>query len=227
MSDWPDRLNEFVESLRADRRPERKLAQTPSELEDLRIAARLAGARQERAEPDPAFLADLRSALGLERRRGRFRVTRGRLLRAAGVWAAGVASGIAIHVGIQSATRPAAPAPAAAQPAPPGILAGGPWFPVATFSTIPQGAVLPVDAGAVPAFIIREGNSMRSLSRVCTHMGCLLRFDSRDRDFDCPCHGASFHLDGQAKPDYNGGSLPSLPPIEVRVVNDTVYVLGA
>jgi hypothetical protein len=108
MSDWPDRLNQFIDSLRADQRPERKLARTPAELDDLRIAARLAGARADGAEPDPAFLAGLRTQLGLERRSRRFRVSRGQLLRAAGIWAAGVASGIAIHLGIESASRGAA-----------------------------------------------------------------------------------------------------------------------
>lgn len=44
MSDRPQRLDRFVEALRRGRRPEHGLAGSPEEVEDLRHAARLAGA---------------------------------------------------------------------------------------------------------------------------------------------------------------------------------------
>jgi nitrite reductase/ring-hydroxylating ferredoxin subunit len=105
-------------------------------------------------------------------------------------------------------------------------LPSGKWIPVASLADLDAKGVLPVDAGAVPAFIIRDGDSVRAISRVCTHMGCLLRHDAPDPGFTCPCHGAWFDLHGNVDSDY-GLSLPQLPSVGVRVVQGTIYVLGA
>jgi nitrite reductase/ring-hydroxylating ferredoxin subunit len=93
-------------------------------------------------------------------------------------------------------------------------------------SDLTPNQVVPVQAGAVPAFLIREGDTVRAISRVCTHMGCLLNYEADDREFACPCHGAWFDLAGHVDPKY-GMSLPQLPAVGVRVEKGVVYVLGA
>lgn len=35
-----------------------------------------------------------------------------------------------------------------------------------------------------------------AVSLRCTHLGCLLRFNSAERSWDCPCHGSRFDVDG-------------------------------
>ena len=40
-----------------------------------------------------------------------------------------------------------------------------------------------------------EGN-VHTLSATCTHLGCLVKFNSADRSWDCPCHGSRFAADG-------------------------------
>jgi Rieske Fe-S protein len=30
----------------------------------------------------------------------------------------------------------------------------------------------------------------------CSHLGCSIALNEKDRSFDCPCHGSRFHLDG-------------------------------
>jgi nitrite reductase/ring-hydroxylating ferredoxin subunit len=222
MADWPDRLNRFIDALQAGRRPERGLASTPDELDELRMAAGVIGSREELSRPDPKFLNDLHGQLRSARRKEP-RLTRSGLLRAAGLWAAGVASGIGATWGI-GAIRAAYREPPA-QPAQI-TLQGGDWFPVGPLTDLVPNQVVQVQAGAVPAFLIREGDSVRAISRVCTHMGCLLNFDTKDRAFECPCHGAWFDLQGQIDPSY-GQALPRLPAVGVRVDKGIVYVLGA
>ena len=222
MADWPDRLNRFIDALQAGRRPERNLASTPEELDELRVAASIAGTREDHSQPDPTFLRDLRARLHASQRKDP-RVTRSGLLRAAGLWAAGVASGIGVTWGV-GAIR-------AANQYPPTTsadigLQGGDWFTVGKLTDFAPNQVVAVQAGAVPAFLIREGDSFRAISRVCTHMGCLLNFSKNERELACPCHGAWFDLNGNLEPGY-GRPLPPLPAVGVRVDKGTVYVLGA
>jgi glycine/D-amino acid oxidase-like deaminating enzyme/nitrite reductase/ring-hydroxylating ferredoxin subunit len=67
------------------------------------------------------------------------------------------------------------------------------------------------DAAAVPrgqARVVRDGlgkigvyrddhGALHAVSLRCTHLGCLLRFNSAERSWDCPCHGSRFDVDGE------------------------------
>lgn len=41
-----------------------------------------------------------------------------------------------------------------------------------------------------------EHGTPHAVSIRCTHLGCLLRFNSAERSWDCPCHGSRFDVDG-------------------------------
>jgi nitrite reductase/ring-hydroxylating ferredoxin subunit len=220
MADWPDRLNRFVEALRDNRRPERVLAATPEEIDDLRLAGMLAGLRDEFADPDPRFLARLRAQVGVTEDRPPTRIRRSHLLRTAGVLAAGLVAGLGLDrvwLRLQGSATPTGSRPA---------LPAMRWYPVANLADLTDGAATPVQAGAIPAFVIRQGDSARALSRVCTHMGCLLSFAAKESELQCPCHGAVFDLQGYPDPEYLKMSVPPLPVLDARVVRGTVYVLG-
>jgi Rieske Fe-S protein len=38
--------------------------------------------------------------------------------------------------------------------------------------------------------------TVHAVSLRCTHLGCLVRFNSAERSWDCPCHGSRFDVDG-------------------------------
>jgi glycine/D-amino acid oxidase-like deaminating enzyme/nitrite reductase/ring-hydroxylating ferredoxin subunit len=59
-----------------------------------------------------------------------------------------------------------------------------------------EGKVLKLDGQRVAC--ARDDQGQLSLvSAVCTHMGCLVRWNGTERTWDCPCHGSRFHPDGQ------------------------------
>lgn len=49
-----------------------------------------------------------------------------------------------------------------------------------------------------PTIIInRPGKGYIALSRVCTHLGCLIDYDKKKRKLICPCHAGEFNLEGR------------------------------
>jgi glycine/D-amino acid oxidase-like deaminating enzyme/nitrite reductase/ring-hydroxylating ferredoxin subunit len=38
--------------------------------------------------------------------------------------------------------------------------------------------------------------TLHELDAVCTHLGCIVRFDRHEQTWNCPCHGSRFALDG-------------------------------
>lgn len=61
------------------------------------------------------------------------------------------------------------------------------------------------------------------LSAACPHVGCKLRFNERSKQFDCPCHAASFALNGQRL----AGPAPR-DMISARLLssNDEITIVG-
>ena len=64
-------------------------------------------------------------------------------------------------------------------------------------------------------FIVRQGNTFRCLSAVCTHLGCTV--NRAQQGYHCPCHGSVFDDQGSVK----GGPAPrSLEWFEVALTKD-------
>jgi len=59
-----------------------------------------------------------------------------------------------------------------------------------------DGKVLKVN-GKKAACYRDEDGKLHAVSAVCTHMGCLVHFNSAERTWDCPCHGSRFTPDGK------------------------------
>ena len=47
------------------------------------------------------------------------------------------------------------------------------------------------------AYVIHAPEGFRALSAVCTHLGCVTRFQPDKNLIACPCHGSRFALDGE------------------------------
>jgi Rieske Fe-S protein len=43
-----------------------------------------------------------------------------------------------------------------------------------------------------------EAGTVHECSAFCTHLGCVVQWNSLERTWDCPCHGSRFQTDGHA-----------------------------
>jgi glycine/D-amino acid oxidase-like deaminating enzyme/nitrite reductase/ring-hydroxylating ferredoxin subunit len=58
-----------------------------------------------------------------------------------------------------------------------------------------EGAILRDGASKIAVYRDEDGN-LHKRSAVCTHLGCIVRFNSLEKTWDCPCHGSRFSVDG-------------------------------
>ncbi len=92
---------------------------------------------------------------------------------------------------------------------------------VAKLDEIPVGSGKLVLFNEEPVWVVRRAREFVALSALCTHKGCVVKWDGGRRLFACPCHEARF--------DENGNVLAGLPrrPLphyRVAAVGDEVYL---
>src|SRR5437764_11206625 len=74
-----------------------------------------------------------------------------------------------------------------------------------------QGAVLRDGMKKIATYRDENGN-VHAFSAVCPHLGCVVRWDSCEKTWDCPCHGSRFDALGHV---VNGPAISDLEPTEV------------
>ena len=73
-----------------------------------------------------------------------------------------------------------------------------------------------------PTLLIRqEAGEVVALSAVCTHLGCLVKWDEAKSMIVCPCHAAFFDLQGNVLAGPAPAPLPSIP---ARIVGDKILI---
>ena len=78
-----------------------------------------------------------------------------------------------------------------------------------------------IAAGGKPVLVVRTDQGFVAMSAVCTHLGCLVEFDSAARKVLCPCHAGLFDLQGRV----TGGPPPR--PLQIYSVSEVqgkIYV---
>lgn len=48
-------------------------------------------------------------------------------------------------------------------------------------------------------FVVRSAEGFFAMSAVCTHLGCIARWEPENSQFFCPCHGSRYFPDGKVK----------------------------
>jgi len=262
-----ERFDRYLDALLAGGRPSPEDVGDANEAEMARTAAELSAAAAGPAalDPDPAFREQLRlrmrqadqgiaavqvplpmravdatPARDLPPRR--LRLTRRQLLQAGLTGAAGIAAG-ALGASVLGLGRQPASNSGTLWSNGAGLVAGeGFWDPVARLVDLPPGSALRFSTAAFDGYVVNDGGEIRALSSVCTHMGCTLHYRPDWKDLRCPCHGASFDLQGRlanGKSSWrqNGGyrgdaraypvALPPLVRPKVKVEDGQVMVWTA
>ena len=70
-----------------------------------------------------------------------------------------------------------------------------------------EGAVITLDGERLAVYRNHAGD-LSALSPVCTHLGCLVRWNTTEKSWDCPCHGSRFDPTGRV---LNGPAVAALP----------------
>jgi glycine/D-amino acid oxidase-like deaminating enzyme/nitrite reductase/ring-hydroxylating ferredoxin subunit len=73
-----------------------------------------------------------------------------------------------------------------------------------------SGAILRRGLAKIAVYRDESGHTTE-LSAVCTHLGCIVRWNSEERSWDCPCHGSRFDTAGRV---VNGPAISNLEPVD-------------
>jgi cytochrome b6-f complex iron-sulfur subunit len=226
------RVNAFVEALLGNRRPQ-AFGADADDREAMRTAIELRAATVEDATPSSQFVEELhqelRRQLGDDKSAEMPRISatpvemprfsRRRWLLEGAVAAS--AAGVAVVV-----DRTAFASGRAQNPSAQGQLTPdtGTWHTVAERADLLTGAVTRFSTPGAIGFVATENGVLEAVSGVCSHQGCLLRFNEVARRLDCPCHRAAFSLDGTVLFSQLPTPPPPLPRLAVRDNDGQVQV---
>jgi Rieske Fe-S protein len=104
-----------------------------------------------------------------------------------------------------------------------GVGAGGRTL-AATTDDLPIGSGKVVAMGSSPVIVVNTNAGVKAYSAVCTHLGCIVAYDSTSSQIVCPCH------DGHFSPASGGvisGPPPQpLKPIAVSVEKNQIFLVS-
>jgi Rieske Fe-S protein len=95
-----------------------------------------------------------------------------------------------------------------------GAIPGEDWVRVAPLDSLLLGEARLVLHETRPFYVVRvDERKLVSVSAVCTHLRCTLRWERGERVFSCPCHGDRWNLSGAV---IHG---PATRPLETHTVS--------
>ena len=63
---------------------------------------------------------------------------------------------------------------------------------------VPPGEGALVRRGLVKLAVHRDASGvLHERPAICTHLGCIVQWNSTEKTWDCPCHGSRYDVDGQ------------------------------
>jgi cytochrome b6-f complex iron-sulfur subunit len=92
---------------------------------------------------------------------------------------------------------------------------------VGTLEQLPVGKAIKTLHQGKPIVVGNTKRGYFALSAVCTHLGCLVDWNEKTQQLDCPCHAAKFDTQGNI---LSGPAPKPLPSYETVVAGGKIYV---
>jgi cytochrome b6-f complex iron-sulfur subunit len=94
-------------------------------------------------------------------------------------------------------------------------------FSLGAVTTLPADGDAPQANAAGKFWLVNTATGPRAIYMVCTHLGCLYKWNAQENRFRCPCHGSTFSREG----DYIcGPASRSLDQFVIEVMQDGAIV---
>ena len=88
-------------------------------------------------------------------------------------------------------------------------------------NNLSPGQSITMQVGGKAVIVVRNRDGFKAFSAICTHLGCLVRWDSATNKFLCPCHAAAFDADGGV---VSGPPPAPLPVYKIKEVGEKIFV---
>ena len=231
-------LEHFIEELQAGHVAHPPDTLTPSKASIYRMAALFRSASPEEAEPRPEFAAELQARLERElqqpakpqpfpflskKPQKKPRISRRALLTGGAAAAASMVVGVGIG---DTAGRIAQQSPSSGNKpwVPPLVPEGqGVWVTVAKLADLGESAIRFATDSIVGYIIRSDGDNgekpgeIIALSAACTDMGCIIKWQDKERKYLCPCHDGLFTEYGKPDKASPVTYLTALPRMDTRI----------
>ena len=92
---------------------------------------------------------------------------------------------------------------------------------VAKVGEIPVGKAKKITVSKKPAFVVHLEDGYKVFSSVCTHLGCIVRWEENKNRFYCPCHQGVFSTTGEV---VSGPPPRALDKYEVKMERNLVFI---
>ena len=93
---------------------------------------------------------------------------------------------------------------------------------IATLTEVPvDGRKLFTAVDGSPAILFRTKAGVFAYSRICTHQGCTVNYDTQSNTLLCPCHGAQFDQDKNGAV-LNGPAQSPIASIKVAIKGNNI-----
>lgn len=71
------------------------------------------------------------------------------------------------------------------------------------------------------ALIVKKNKNIQVFDVRCTHMGCILNIDEKNKKFVCPCHNSEFNMEGKR---LKGPAKRDLDILSFKIENEILYI---
>jgi cytochrome b6-f complex iron-sulfur subunit len=69
--------------------------------------------------------------------------------------------------------------------------------------------------------VVNVNNTLIAVTSICTHQACNVAYMSNSNNFQCPCHGSEYDINGNV---IQGPATMPLQKYSTAVVGNTLYV---